>query len=379
MNTLKVIPSITPMNFKQTEYPRFTSQTVQQPMPPKKNIYAAAGGAGLVIAAGVLLGAAAVKLAPKIKSILKHTNPKTSTERDKYKLIKEDMFSEESIRHDLHRSYFAELTLNNSIPAPNGVLFRGPEGSKTMDIHLNKFVDELKQHNWDIVEVPQLDKNKITGSSTSRDPYLGDYLMMLYDIFNSAADKYKQTGQKTAIVIRNFNKITEPRRNILSVPNHKEHYKLDFTDALLGLTDNLYKRGCTLVTDSPLSASLDPASIRVGRIDIKILLPPLKEDSQNIWEQFLKQNYFEFKHAEKTINTYGYDPCLNGTTWRLQYAIDNFPKEYQESSKLYQELQGTKFYPDKYKELIDNAPPKKPEESWRDVHRRNRVQNNDKK
>ena len=372
MSTLKIIPSITSVNFKQAEPSVLTSHVVQQPI-HKKNTYTVAGEVGLVVAAGVLLGAAAAKFAPRIKAIFKHFAKKPNVETDKYMLIKEDMFSEQSIQHDLYHAYFAEPILKNTVPASNGVIFTPPEGSTTADIHIKNLTDKLKQHNWEIVEVPPLDKSKITGTNTTHDKHLGEYMMLLYKIFNGAAEKYEQTGQKTAIVLRRLDSITGNRKDILN--NHRdEFYKHEYTEALLRLTDNINKRGCTWITDAPINANIDAASIRAGRIDTHIQLPPLQDDNLNVWEKFLERKYNSFKYAEKKINTYGYNPYLNGTTWRLQYAIDNFPKEYRESSQLYQELKNTKFYPDKYKELIDNAPPIKKEENWRDVHRRSQTE-----
>ena len=371
MSTLKIISSITPINFKQAEPPVSTSHVIQQPM-PKNNTYTVAGEVGLVVAAGVLLGAAA-KFAPRIKAIFKHFAKKPNVETDKYMLIKEDIYSEKYINNKLDKSYFTEATLSNSTPAPNGVFYTFPEGSQTADIHIKQFVNKLKQYNWEIVEIPPLDKSKITGTDTTHDKHLGEYMMLLHKIFNNAAEKYEQTGQKTAIILRRLDSITGNRKDILK--HHRdEFYKHEYTEALLRLTDNLSKRGCTWITDAPTNANLDAASIRVGRLDRCVLLPPLKHDSQEVWGNFLEQQYTRFKYAEKQINTYGYNPYLNGTTWRLQYAIDNFPKEYQESSQLYQELKNTKFYPDKYKELVDNAPPMKKEENWRDVHRRNQTE-----
>lgn len=251
-----------------------------------------------------------------------------------YDKIKNDyiMFMQEN----LHKDY----TTNPNMYHPNGTMFTGPN-CKAKDKAIEDLVKLLERHDWDIVRMPLFDVTKLE-KTMIEGHYASNYYQNFLEVAETAAKKYKETGKRTAIVMRALDTFTA-RRNF----NLQGRYplKMEMTSMLLDPVENLRKNGTTLITDCVNVGEIDKALGRSGRICAKVIIRPLPEDSQEAWNLYLKKANGAYHEALEFHETYKTCPTGGFANWRLQNALDVFPEQYKASSKLYQELKGQKFYP----------------------------------
>ena len=223
---------------------------------------------------------------------------------------------------------------------PNGILYYG-QNCKGKEKAIEDLVQFLKKQDWDVERIPLFDISKAEPIMKEGN-YNSNYLQKIIKSFQKAAQKYNETGKRTAFVIRGIDKFTGPRSGKFEA---KEAFRIDFTDCLLAPIEYLRKNGCTIITDCTDIHQIDRALGRFGRFDRRIPIRPLAQDSRDIWNQYLTDTYKSYSRVKKeqleTQKVCGYDY----TYWCLQNAIDVFPEQYRESCELYQKLKDTKFYP----------------------------------
>ena len=222
---------------------------------------------------------------------------------------------------------------------PNGVMFHGVN-CKGKEKAIEDLVAFLENRGWDIVRIPRFDASKAE-PAIGQSGYCFEYLQTIVKSFAAGRKKYTETGRHTAFVLRDLDAFTGPCSGKYKA---KEQYKKDFSDLLLAPIEYLQKEGCSLIAESS-GGPIDKALKRFGRIDWKVPIRPLQEDGPKAWDLYLQGTYCQYKKImiEQTKNQeVKYDGFFQ---WGLQNAIDLFPEQHRASSRLYQKLKDTRFYP----------------------------------
>ena len=238
------------------------------------------GIGGLVAIALTLVGA--IKYRKNIgnffKNIVKPAETKEASNKAKehvktlYNNIKTDLY-EERVDH-----VFKEYVRYGMEYWPNGVLYSGLD-CKGKEKAIEDLVQFLKKQDWDVERIPLFDISKAEPIMQEGN-YKSNYLQKIIKAFQKAAQKYTETGKRTAFVIRGIDKFTGPRRGKFEA---KEAFRIDFTDCLLAPIEYLTKNGCTIITDCTDMKQIDRALGRFGRFDIKVPIRPLQTESSEIW------------------------------------------------------------------------------------------------
>ena len=352
---------ILPANTENKTAQGYTTSIRAEDKSPLETVSQAAvspGGIGGLFAAALTV-AGAVKYRKNIgkfvKNIFKSTESSTEKTKEHVKKVYNEYLNRDIIQEnidDITKTTFDKITgTTRSISAAfpedtkygwaNGVLYYGPD-CKAKEKAIEDLIKFLEKQGWDIERVPVFDVTKAE-ETMKRDGYCYDYVIKLMQIFIKSAEKYKKTGKRTAIVLRHLDTFTEKRQS------HGEgqiyRMKTEFVDRLLDPVENLKKNGCTWITDSVSLENMDTALGRFGRIDRKVLIRPLPEDSKAAWDEYLEASYksYEYiKEKQAEMHTCRVNGKIN---WRMQNAIDTYPERYRASSELYQKLKDTKYYP----------------------------------
>lgn len=238
--------------------------------------------------------------------------------------------------------YVYEGFLREDSHWPNGVIYYGPN-CKAKENAITDLIKFLEKEGWDIKRSPIFDESKAE-PTIERGNYCYNYARQLIDTFIEAEENYQNTGKRTAVVVRKLDTFTEPRQ-APEGENGIYRAKSEFVDEMLATIEKLRQNGCTWITDCESLGNIDSALGRTGRIDLKVPIRSLQEDSKKIWEEYLSTSYNAYQWVTGRHKVLKSCPTAGFINWRLQNAVETYPERYRESSELYQKLKDTKYYP----------------------------------
>lgn len=168
---------------------------------------------------------------------------------------------------------------------PTGVCFYGPD-SILKDNAVETFVSDLESCcNFRVKRIP----NNIDGN---------DITLAIADTINDAKQHFKKTNQRTAIVVKNLDKIAQDRNQTIE--------NVSTISTLLVEIPNAREEGFTWISEAKDMLKVDPAVHRAGRIDKKILCPPTINDAKEVWQGYIDALKYKLNLCgrEKNIEQY---------------------------------------------------------------------------
>lgn len=115
-----------------------------------------------------------------------------------------------------------------------------------------------------------------------------DITRAIVDAINDAKQHFKKTNQRTAIVVKNLDKIAQDRN--VTTEN------IGIISALLEV-QNAGKDGYTWISEAKDIRKIDSAILRSGRIDRKILCPPTINDAKEVWKDYIDILNYKLKSS----------------------------------------------------------------------------------
>ena len=211
-----------------------SKKAIKKPQINKKLLVGAA-----IVIGGVMAVVALGKNLPKILTIVK----------------KQDELAKQGI-DDARRSLISDVEAKIG-PEVNGVCFHGPN-SKAKEQAISGFIGELSNAGYDIQYVPRANEAELDIIGTK-----------LSSIIEGAKELFKKDNKRTAVVIRDLDQ--------LAPNNIKEATTI--TGILKRETESAKEKGFVLVSEAVDIKNVDSAVRRVGRMDTKVFVRPLKSDS----------------------------------------------------------------------------------------------------
>ncbi len=149
----------------------------------------------------------------------------------------------------------------------NGICFYGPD-SMGKEQTINEFLDTLANAGYKIEKTPRAKEASIPEIGSSIRKYMEE-----------AEKRFKTTNQRTVIVVRDLDKISQDRRTT----NSKSK---EVVGALIGMQD-CRKKGYAWISEAVDVTNVDPAIVRMGRMEHKIPVMPLPQDSKSVWNEYI--------------------------------------------------------------------------------------------
>ncbi len=149
----------------------------------------------------------------------------------------------------------------------NGICFYGPD-SIGKEQAITKFIEDIKHAGYKIENAPR------TSEASSRD--IGGKIS---ELIKQAEQRFINTKQRTAIVVRDLDKIAMER-------TINDGSASGAVSALINMQDCRMK-GIACISEAVDITKVDPAVARAGRMEYKILTRPSVQDSKGIWDMYL--------------------------------------------------------------------------------------------
>ncbi len=225
---------------------------------PVKNKKLLIGG---IIACAALIGIIAFR--KNISNILtKNKDTVNNVENNSIKQIKEKF---NNIDIENARKFLIDDVKTTGEIGASGVCFYGPD-SKGKEQIFEGFIQELKDAGYKIERAPREKESTIENINNT-----------IAKLIKEAETRYKNTKERTAIIVRDLDKIA-PDREIDAINNASA--------ALLG-TEKCREKGFTWISEAVDYTKIDTAIRRPGRIDQDIIVKPLFEDSEATWKSYI--------------------------------------------------------------------------------------------
>lgn len=247
----------------------FIKQTPTTNKPVNKKLIIAGIAIGAALLAAIALKknlSGAVKKVVEsdaVKDIVETETPKTIETIEEIKAQAEEYTTERLA--DIKRM-IVDCPIEDRI---NGVVFAGAD-SMGKETTIENFIKTLSDNDFEIKRVQR------AGSSS----VFEDIACEIENYMDEAEELFKKTQKRTAIVVRDVDRIAKERtkatEQVHSVVN--------------ALQDCEYatKRGYTLVLEAVNRSDIDKSLKRYGRVDEFMLCRPSAEESKQIWEKHLE-------------------------------------------------------------------------------------------
>ncbi len=140
-------------------------------------------------------------------------------------------------------------------PDVNGICFYGPD-CKGKEEMLGGFVKRLSDAGYEIKHTPRASQadNETIGNA-------------LYDMIEGAKNLFKKENKRTAIVVRDLDKLAPDNSGMERVTSIMKRY-----------TEHAKEKGYVIVSEAQDITNVDSAVRRIGRMEEKILVKPLASD-----------------------------------------------------------------------------------------------------
>lgn len=239
-------------NFEPVKVDTFETRTASKKVNPNKKLLI-----GAAVIGAVILGAVIFKknISGMIKP-LKNAMPKEAAP------LQPSKTTEKLIQNA--KEFLIDDVKKTGVPAANGICFYGPD-SIGKEQALGGFLDTLKKAGYKIEHTPRESEAPI--------PEIG---AAIQKCMREAEERFKTTKQRTAIVIRDLDKIA---------PDRVLANKRGVFGALTTIQD-CRKRGYVWISEAVDLRKIDPALLRGGRMDHHIIVTPSLQDSKSVWKEY---------------------------------------------------------------------------------------------
>lgn len=239
-------------NFEPVKPDTFETSTASKKIMPNKKLII--GGA--VIGAAILGAIIFRKNILGIFKSLKNTMPKETAP------IQQSKTTEKLINNA--KEFLIDDVEKAGEASANGICFYGPN-SINKENALKEFLGSLKKAGYKIEQTPR--------ESEATIPEIGEAIQKY---MREAEERFKTTKQRTAIVIRDLDKIAPDRR----LTNQRGVF------GALTTVQDCRKRGYVWISEAVDIRKIDPALLRGGRMEHQIIVTPSIQDSPTVWKEY---------------------------------------------------------------------------------------------
>lgn len=262
-NPLKVVQSIATTNDTFVKQTQTTNKTVNK----KLIIAGIAIGAALLAAIAFkknLLGAAKnVAKSDVVKDVLESETPKAIETLEEIRAQAEEYTTQRLV--DIKRM-IVDSPIEDRI---NGVVFAGAD-SVGKETTIENFIKTLSDNGFEIKRAQRVGNNTV----------FEDIACEIENYMNEAEELFKNTQKRTAIVVRDADRIAKERKIAT-----EEVYSVI---SVLQDCEYAIERGYTLVLEAVNYSDIDRSLKRSGRVDEFMLCRPRLEESKQIWKKHLE-------------------------------------------------------------------------------------------
>ena len=167
---------------------------------------------------------------------------------------------------NIAREHLIEEVQENKETLFNSVSFFGPDSANKTMVK-EGLIKELSDAGYYIERIPELKDSTIEKIGLKIDKAI-----------KSAKRRFDSSGQRTAIIIKDLDKIA---------PDRLETGIYKAARPLLNHLQDCGKQGFTVVADEYNPLKVDPAVIRRGRFSLHIYTKPLVNESKEMWEKYI--------------------------------------------------------------------------------------------
>ncbi len=218
----------------------------------------------LIIGVSILGAAAigAVVFRRNITSLIKPTKSSVETVNSE---IMQPSLTQEMINNA--KDFLIKNVKETGEAAANGICFYGPD-SLGKEKAISSFLGDLKNAGYKVEYAPRIKDTPIEEIAGSIDKLIGQ-----------AEERFKTTNTRTAIVVRDLDKIAFDRC--------KENGASTRVVSALLKTQECRKRGFAWISEAFDVSNLDIAVARTGRMEHKIPIMPFADEPVSLWKQYI--------------------------------------------------------------------------------------------
>lgn len=248
--------------------PESKPDTFEKQTAPKKTINKK------LIIAGVAFGAAAITafaFRKNIASVInKAVKPSVSGIENSAKSQTNHLQerAERSINDAKH--FLIDDAKNKNSNSYGGVCFWGVDSIGKKE-KIEEIIKSLSDSGYVIKRMPVVEE--VTAEN------IENFTVVTEKAINEAEALFKETGKRTAIIVKNLDKVAQDRnKNSLTMTSV----------SVLQRFERGVERGYTWVSDAVNVKSIDNSILRAGRLGNKILCTPTAKDPKSVWTDFLE-------------------------------------------------------------------------------------------
>lgn len=211
----------------------------------------------------------------------------------------------DGMKNILKRAYFDILSSKGNLASrgTNGILIYGPK-SKGREDFFNWVLDQFKKTGVEIVDT------SVPGKGVTK---MEDLATKLDEVFKRrSAEAFQKDGKYTLFVVRGIDELI-PAERILQ--KGKKRASVELSGILKGEThDSCKRQGIILLYDCTDLSKVELPVYRKGRISNTLNPPPNKDESIELWKEYLNESRFsdlpatakyEIEHAKKVFQEKG--------------------------------------------------------------------------
>lgn len=252
--------------------PESKPDTFEKQTAPKKTINKK------LIIAGVAFGAAAITALAFRKNIASVINKafKSSVSRSESALQNGAKSQTNHLQERAERSindakhFLIDDAKNKNSNSYGGVCFWGVDSIGKKE-KIEEFIKLLSDSGYVIKRMPVVEE--VTAEN------IENFTVVTEKAINEAGALFKETGKRTAIIVKNLDKVAQDRnKNPLTMTSV----------SVLQRFERGVERGYTWVSDAVNVKSIDNSILRAGRLGNKILCTPTAKDPKSVWTDFLE-------------------------------------------------------------------------------------------